>query len=206
MVCTPKRYIIRHSIEKEKMKNRETIRCGWCGTDPLYQKYHDSEWGKTVKDDKTLFEFLVLESAQAGLSWITILRKRENYDRLFAGFDVKKVSQFTQKDMERVLLDPGIVRNRLKVQSTVNNAKIFLGIQEEYGSFYNYLYSFMPQQKPIINHFKSLKDVPTATPESDAIAKDLKKRGVKFFGTTICYAFMQAVGMVNDHVEDCSFR
>lgn len=188
------------------MENKEITRCGWCGTDPLYQAYHDTEWGKVVTDDCVLFEFLVLESAQAGLSWITILRKRENYRRLFADFDAEKVAQFTAEDIERILQDPGIIRNRLKVQSTVSNAKIFLDIQREYGSFYHYLYRFMPEQKPIINHRKSLSDIPASTPISDAIAKDLKKRGIKFFGSTICYAFMQSMGMVNDHVMDCSFR
>lgn len=181
-------------------------RCGWCGTDPLYMAYHDEEWGKTVTDDQTLFEFLVLESAQAGLSWITILRKRENYRRLFAGFDVDRVAAFSQADIERILLDPGIIRNRLKVQSTVSNAQIFKSIQAEFGSFYNYLYGFMPHGKPIANAVADYRTAPTSTPESDAIAKDLKKRGVKFFGSTICYAYMQAVGMVNDHERDCAFR
>jgi DNA-3-methyladenine glycosylase I len=183
-----------------------TIRCPWCGTDELYMRYHDEEWGKQVTDEQTLFEFLVLESAQAGLSWITILRKREHYRRLFANFDYHQVAQFTAADVERLLLDPGIIRNRLKVKSTVENAKIFIRIQEEFGSFYQYLYSFLPDQAPIINHLVSLKDAAVSTPESDAISKDLKKRGIKFFGTTICYAYMQAVGMVNDHLVDCSFR
>lgn len=188
------------------MKEKEVIRCGWCGQDPLYQAYHDQEWGREVKDDRVLFEFLVLESAQAGLSWITILRKRENYRRLFAGFDAAAVAQFGEEDVERILQDPGIIRNRLKVRSTVSNARIFLEVQKEFGSFYGYLYSFMPDRKPIINEYASLGEVPVSTPESDAIAKDLKKRGMKFFGTTICYAYMQAVGMVNDHMVDCSFR
>lgn len=188
------------------MAEGKYTRCGWCGQDELYQEYHDKEWGQTVTEDRILFEFLVLESAQAGLSWITILRKRENYRRLFADFDVQAVAQFTAEDVEDILLDAGIIRNRLKVKSTITNAQIFLQIQQEFGSFYTYLYSFMPNNQPIINNFQSLSEVPAATPISDAIAKDLKKRGVKFFGTTICYAYMQAVGMVNDHVTDCSFR
>ena len=188
------------------METLTITRCGWCGNDKLYQDYHDEDWGQVVTDDRVLFEFLVLESAQAGLSWITILRKRENYRRLFAGFDPEKIVKFTDEDVEEILKDAGIIRNRLKVRSTITNAQIFLAIQKEYGSFYNYLYSFMPNNEPIINHFTSLSEVPAATPISDAIAKDLKKRGVKFFGTTICYAYMQAVGMVNDHVTNCSFR
>jgi DNA-3-methyladenine glycosylase I len=181
-------------------------RCPWCGTDPLYVKYHDEEWGKEVHDDKILFEFLILEAAQAGLSWITVLRKRENYRRLFANFDAKKVAQFTEADIERILQDPGIIRNRLKVVSAVNNAKLFLKVQQEFGSFDTYLYSFMPNQKPIINFPSSMADVPARTEISDAIAKDMKKRGFKFFGTTICYAHMQATGMVNDHLITCTHK
>ncbi|WP_423146540.1 DNA-3-methyladenine glycosylase I [Rubrolithibacter danxiaensis] len=181
-------------------------RCGWCGNDPLYMKYHDEEWGKEVHDDKVLFEFLILEAAQAGLSWITILRKRENYREAFAGFDAVKVSQFTDEDVERLLQNPGIIRNRLKIEAAITNAKRFLEVQKEFGSFDKYLYSFMPEGKSILNSPLSLKDVPARTELSDAIAKDMKKRGFKFFGTTICYAHMQATGMVNDHVVDCSFR
>jgi len=180
-------------------------RCSWCGADPLYMKYHDEEWGKEVHDDKILFEFLVLESAQAGLSWITILRRRENYRKAFANFDVKKVAAFTDKDVERLLNDEGIIRNRAKILAAINNAKLFIEVQEEYGSFDKYLYSFMPNGKPIINHPKAGGLAPS-TPISDAISKDMKKRGFKFFGTTICYAHMQATGMVNDHVADCDFR
>lgn len=185
---------------------KEYHRCGWCGTDPLYVAYHDEEWGKTVTDDRTLFEFLILESAQAGLSWITILRKRENYRRLFANFDVDRVAAFSEADMERILQDPGIIRNRLKVRSAVTNARIFKAIQTEFGSFYTYLYGFMPEGKPIVNEVADYRTAPVQTAESDAISKDLKKRGVKFFGSTICYAYMQAVGMVNDHERDCAFR
>ena len=181
-------------------------RCPWCGQDSEYIAYHDLEWGKQVKDDKTLFEFLVLESAQAGLSWITILKRRAGYRKLFAEFDVQKVAEFTQDDIDRIVQDPTIIRHRGKVTSTVTNAQIFIEIQKEYGSFYNYLYQFLPDQKRIENTVETLKDVPTESTESKAIAKDLKKRGIKFFGSTICYAYMQAVGMVNDHLIGCDFR
>lgn len=181
-------------------------RCPWCGNDDLYVKYHDKEWGKQVKDDDTLFEFLILESAQAGLSWITILRKRENYRKLFHQFNAVEISLMDEKDIETILLDSGIIRNRLKVKSAINNAKLFLELQKKYGSFYQYLYQFLPNQKPIINHFKNMTEVPVSTPISDAIAKDMKKMGFKFFGSTICYAFMQAVGMVNDHLTTCDFK
>ena len=178
-------------------------RCSWCGNDPLYMDYHDNEWGKEVHDDKKLFEFLILESAQAGLSWITILRRRENYRKAFADFDVKKVAAFGPGDVERLLNDAGIIRNRLKIAAAINNAKLFIEVQKEFGSFDKYLYSFMPEGKAIIN--RPEKILPS-TPISDAISKDMKKRGFKFFGTTICYAHMQATGMVNDHVPDCSFK
>ncbi|MFA6083745.1 DNA-3-methyladenine glycosylase I [Mucilaginibacter sp.] len=177
-------------------------RCTWCGTDPLYIKYHDEEWGKVTHDDKVLFEFLTLESAQAGLSWITILRRRDNYKKAFANFDVEKVAAFTEKDQERLLQDEGIIRNRLKIASAISNAKLFIEVQKEFGSFNNYLYSFMPNNEPITTYHGSQ----VSTPESDAISKDMKKRGFKFFGTTICYAHMQATGMVNDHSAQCDFR
>src|SRR3954463_12468644 len=154
--------------------NKLQKRCAWCGTDPLYMKYHDEEWGKAVHDDETLFEFLVLESAQAGLSWITILRRRDGYRKAFAGFDVHKVAAFTQEDVERLMQDAGIIRNRLKILAAINNAKLFIGIQQEFGSFDKYLYNFMPGGKPIINHHHQ---IPASTPESDAISKDMKKRG-----------------------------
>ena len=186
--------------------SQEIKRCHWCGTDPLYMKYHDEEWGKETHDDKVLFEFLVLESAQAGLSWITILKKRENYRRLFADFDAKKVAQFTQEDVERILLDAGIIRNRMKIEAAIKNAQLFLAVQKEYGTFDKYLYSFMPNNKPLVSTFVDSKETPATTPISDAIAKDMKKRGFKFFGSTICYAYMQATGMVNDHATDCHFR
>lgn len=188
------------------MSKNEIVRCGWCGTDELYQSYHDNEWGKPVTDDNILFEFLILESAQAGLSWITILRKREGYRKAFSDFNYKKIAKYTDQDVERLLEDPGIIRNKLKITSTINNAKKFMEIKKEFGSFYNYLYSFLPQQKPIINKVPALDAVPATTELSDRISKDLKKRGIKFFGSTTCYAYMQAVGMVNDHLINCSFR
>lgn len=178
-------------------------RCGWCGTDPLYVDYHDNEWGKEVTDDKTMFEFLVLESAQAGLSWITILRKREGYRNAFAGFNAEKVSCFTEKDIERLMQDEAIIRNRRKIAATISNAQLFLEVQKEFGSFCNYMRSFLPGGKPIINHWKTLAEVPASTSVSDAISKDMKKRGFKFFGTTICYAHLQAAGYVNDHILAC---
>jgi len=165
--------------------------------------YHDNEWGKEIHDDGKLFEFLILESAQAGLSWITILRRREGYRKAFANFDVKKVAAFNDDDYERLMQDPGIIRNRLKILAAINNAKLFIEVQKEFDSFDKYLYSFMPNGKPINNFSDSL---PASTPISDAISKDMKKRGFKFFGTTICYAHMQATGMVNDHLPTCSFK
>lgn len=186
--------------------NRNIKRCHWCGSDPLYVKYHDEEWGKEMHNDQILFEFLILEAAQAGLSWITILRKRENYRRLFANFDALKVSEFTAHDVEHLLLDPGIIRHRLKVVSAINNAKLFLSVQIEFGSFDRYLYSFMPGGKPIKSQILDSKQIPITSPISDAIAKNMKKRGFKFFGSTICYAYMQATGMINDHALTCDFR
>lgn len=185
------------------MQTSDLKRCAWPGTDPLYMDYHDNEWGKEVHDDKKLFEFLILESAQAGLSWITILRRRDGYRKAFADFDVKKVAAFTEKDVERLMQDTGIIRNRLKILASINNAQKFIEVQKEFGSFDKYLYSFMPNGKPIINYTDK---IPANTPISDAISKDMKKRGFKFFGTTICYAHMQATGMVNDHVPDCAFK
>ncbi len=186
--------------------NKEIKRCGWCGIDPLYVDYHDNEWGKEVNDDKTMFEFLVLESAQAGLSWITILRKREGYRKAFANFDAEKVAAFTDNDVDELVLNPDIIRNRLKIKATISNARCFLEIQKEFGSFCTYMKSFFPDGKPIINHWKTLSEVPASTPLSDAISKDMKKRGFKFFGTTICYAHLQAVGYINDHLADCHFK
>ena len=177
-------------------------RCPWCGSDPLYVEYHDTEWGVPSRDDRHLFELLILEGAQAGLSWITILRKREAYRAAFAGFDPVKVARFTPARVERLLLDPGIVRNRLKVAGAVRNARAFLATQKAFGSFDRYIWQFVGGA-PIVNRPRTLKDVPPATAESDAMSRDLKKRGFTFVGSTICYAFMQATGMVNDHLVGC---
>lgn len=188
------------------MEDMINDRCGWCGTDELYVAYHDDEWGRPVTDDKTLFEFLVLESAQAGLSWITILRKREGYRAAFHDFDVRRVAGMTDADIERLMQFEGIVKNRLKIASTINNARLFMEIQSEHGSFYDYVISFFPGKKPIVNSPKSLSEIPASSPESDAISRDMKKRGFKFFGSTICYAYLQATGFVNDHLVGCRCR
>jgi DNA-3-methyladenine glycosylase I len=177
-------------------------RCAWAGSDPLYQAYHDREWGVPVHDDRLLFEFLTLEGAQAGLSWITILRKREAYRAAFAGFDPAAVALFDGRKVAELLADPGIVRNRLKVESTITNARAFLEVQDEFGSFAAYQWGFV-DGRPVRNAWESMKDVPASTPASDAMSRDLKRRGFRFVGTTICYAHMQAVGMVNDHTVDC---
>ncbi len=182
---------------------KELKRCSWCIGDPIYEKYHDEEWGSEVNDDKTMFEFLILEGAQAGLSWITILKRRENYRKAFAGFDVKKVAKFTEKDVERLMNDSGIIRNRRKIESSITNAQLYMAIQQEFGSFCNYLRSFLPDGKPVINHWRNLSEAPVTSEISDAISKDMKKRGFKFFGSTICYSHLQAVGYINDHVTDC---
>jgi len=177
-------------------------RCDWATNEPLYFRYHDEEWGVPVVDDKTLFEFLLLEGAQAGLSWLTILRKRENYRRAFAGFDPRKVARFDAKKIERLLQDPGIVRNRAKLASSVNNARAFLAVQEEFGSFAAYQWRFV-DGRPVQNRFSSLKGIPARSEISDAFSKDLRARGFNFVGSTIIYAHMQAVGMVNDHLVTC---
>jgi DNA-3-methyladenine glycosylase I len=177
-------------------------RCAWVPNDDLYTKYHDEEWGVPVYDDRLLFEFLILEGAQAGLSWSTILNKRENYRKAFDHFEVKKIASYKQKKTDELLDNPGIVRNRLKIKSTIQNAKAFLEIQKEVGNFSSYIWSFV-DGKPLINHFKNVSDIPAKTEISDEMSKDLKKRGFNFVGSTICYAFMQAVGMVNDHTVDC---
>ena len=183
-------------------KPKTLTRCAWVSSDPLYIAYHDTEWGVPVFDDRKLFEFLVLEGAQAGLSWLTVLKKRENYRAAFEGFDPAKVAGFDEKKIQSLLGDPGIIRNKLKVRSAVTNAAAFLKVQEEFGSFAEYSWQFVGG-KSIDNRFKSIKEVPAKTPESDALSKDLKKRGFKFVGSTIIYAHMQAVGMVNDHTVDC---
>ena len=177
-------------------------RCEWATTDPLYIAYHDKEWGIPVHNDRHLFEMLILEGAQAGLSWITILKKRENYRAAYDNFEPEKVARYTARKKQLLLKNAGIVRNRLKVEASVGNAKCFLAVQEEFGSFDRYIWQFVGGE-PIRNRRKSLTDIPATTPESDAMSKDLKKRGFKFVGTTICYAFMQAVGMVDDHVVAC---
>lgn len=177
-------------------------RCAWPGADPLYVTYHDEEWGVPVHDDRILFEFLVLEGAQAGLSWITILRKREAYRRAFDGFDPERVARYDARKVAQLLGNPGIVRNRAKIESTIKNAKAFLAVQEEFGSFDAYQWRFV-EGRPIQNRWTTMKEIPARTDESDAFSKDLKRRGFGFVGTTIIYAHMQAVGMVNDHVVDC---
>lgn len=177
-------------------------RCAWCVGNELYEKYHDEEWGTPVHDDKKLFEFLILESFQAGLSWLTVLKKRENFRKAFAGFDVQKVANFNAAKMEMLIQDAGIIRNKLKIEAAVNNAKKFIEIQKEFGSFDAYVWSFT-NFKTIVNYPKTVKEIPAKTALSDAMSKDMGKRGFKFRGSTICYAFMQAVGMVNDHTTDC---
>jgi len=179
----------------------EIKRCSWANNDALYIAYHDHEWGVPVHDDRHLFEMLILEGAQAGLSWITILKKRQNYRRAFDNFDVKKVARYDARKIQKLLADPGIVRNRLKIEATIRNAKAFLALQKEFGSFDEYIWQFV-SGKPILNSWKK-GQIPARTRESDAMSKDLLKRGFKFVGSTICYAFMQAVGMVNDHTVDC---
>lgn len=180
-------------------------RCGWSTSDPLYQDYHDNEWGVPVHDDRKLFEMLILEGAQAGLSWITILKKRENYRQAFDRFDASKVALYRARKKARLLRNEGIVRNRLKIDAAIGNAKAFLAVQKEFGSFDMYIWQFIGG-KPKQNWRKSLKEIPPKTAESDAMSKDLKKRGFRFVGSTICYAFMQATGMVNDHIEPCFRR
>lgn len=182
--------------------NFEKARCEWPTSNPFLLKYHDREWGVPINNDKKIFEFLVLESAQAGLSWVTILRKREGYKKAFAGFDPKKVARFTKRDVARLLKNPGIVRNRLKIEAAINNAKRFLEVRRDFGSFSKYMWGFV-NGKPIDGKRKRLKDLPVVTQEAEAWAEDLKKRGFKFLGPTVCYAHMQAVGMVNDHTIKC---
>ena len=180
----------------------ELVRCGWCGNDPLYIKYHDSEWGVPVTDDRSLFEFLVLEGAQAGLSWITILRKRENYRKALDNFEAIKVAAYSEEQINQLLNNPGIIRNRRKIEAAIINARAFLKVQEEFGSFAKYFWSFV-DNKPIRNNWETLKDVPAQTGISQSLSRDLQKRGFSFVGPTICYSLMQAVGMVNDHLVGC---
>jgi DNA-3-methyladenine glycosylase I len=185
---------------KKYMNNLK--RCDWCEKEQIYIDYHDNEWGIPIHDDAKLFEFLILEGAQAGLSWITILKRRAGYRNAFANFNAEKVAQFTRNDINKLLQDPGIIRNKLKVESAINNAKAFLKIQEEFGSFDQYSWQFVDGTR-IVNSWKTIKDVPPTSKESDTFSKDLKQRGFKFVGSTIIYAHMQAVGMVNDHLVSC---
>jgi DNA-3-methyladenine glycosylase I len=182
--------------------HREKVRCPWCLGFEQYVKYHDEEWGVPVHDDLVHFEFLILEGAQAGLSWSTVLKKRQGYRKAFADFDPAKVARFKESKLEKILLDPGIVRNRLKVYATANNAKKFLEVQKEFGSFDQYIWGFVGG-KPIVNTWRTMKELPSKTKESDALSKDLIKRGFKFVGSTVIYAHMQACGLVNDHLVDC---
>jgi DNA-3-methyladenine glycosylase I len=183
--------------------SKKVKRCKWAeGVSPNYIRYHDTEWGVPVRDDRKQFEFLILEGAQAGLSWSTILNKREGYRRLMADFDPGKVARFSSKRIEKILLDPSVVRNRLKIESAVSNARAFLDVQQEFGSFCDYIWGFV-DGRPLQNRFRRDEDVPATSPQSDALSKDLKQRGFKFVGSTIIYAHMQATGMVNDHVSSC---
>ena len=184
------------------MSGDEMVRCSWASSEPIYRSYHDLEWGVPVHDDRLLFEFLVLEGAQAGLSWITILKKRDNYRRAFANFAPEEVARFGEADTARLLADAGIVRNRLKISSALDSARAFLALQEEFGSFDSYLWRFV-DGTPRQNAWRSLSEVPATTPLSDALSRDLKRRGFRFVGSTICYSFMQAVGLVNDHTTNC---
>jgi len=180
----------------------EVLRCPWPGTDPLYVSYHDREWGVPLRDDRKLFGLLVLETAQAGLSWITILRRREGYRRAFEGFDPERVASYGPEKVSSLLCDPGIIRNRKKIESAVSNARAFLGIQEAYGSFSAYLWGFV-DGKPIVNHWRDLSELPAKTDLSETISRDMKTRGFSFFGPVACYAFLQSAGLVNDHLVGC---
>ncbi len=180
-------------------------RCAWAGSDPFYIEYHDNEWGKPIYNDQLLFEFLILEGMQAGLSWITVLKKRENFRKAFDNFNPEKIAKYDQKKFNELVNNAGIIRNKLKIQAAITNAKLFLELKKEGTKFSDYLWQFVGH-KPVINNFQSIKDVPATTEISDRMSKVLKKRGFKFVGSTICYAFMQAVGMVNDHTEDCFCR
>jgi DNA-3-methyladenine glycosylase I len=201
MAGFPREKLSTMNTQHPPLSTQHPARCSWPKSE-LDITYHDTEWGVPVHDDRRLFEMLTLEGAQAGLSWSTILKKRDNYRRAFADFDPARVARFTPKRIERLLADPGIVRNRLKVESTVSNARAFLAVQREYGSFDAYVWRLAGKAPPV-NRWQSLREMPARTPESDAMSKDLKRRGFRFVGSTICYAFMQAVGMVNDHAVDC---
>lgn len=197
-------YLILNSIS---LILRDMIcRCDWCGNDAGYTEYHDTEWGKPSKDDKKLFEFLILESAQAGLSWITILRKRQGYKTAFCNFDFEKVAEMTPEDEARLMNFDGIVKNRLKIHAAIVNARLFKQIIKEYGSFYNYISTFFSNKIPVINDIPDISAIPVTSPEAIAISKDMKKRGFKFFGPTICYSFLQATGFIDDHINNCQFK
>lgn len=185
------------------MSNTDKGRCSWCGNDPDYVAYHDREWGRPVTDDRTLFEFITLESAQAGLAWITILRKREGYRQAFHGFDYRRVSEMTASDEERLMQFDGIVRNRLKIKAAITNARLFGKIVEEFGSFYNYVIRFLPDGRRVVNDVPDMASIPVSSAVSDAMSSDMKRRGFKFFGTTICYSFLQATGFIDDHLNSC---
>lgn len=185
-----------------KIMNKQLKRCGWCLGEEIYRNYHDEEWGRAIHDDRLLFEFLILEGAHAGLSWLLILKKRDNYRRAYDNFHAKKIVLYDANKVAALLADTGIVRNRLKIAASISNAKAFLEVQKEFGSFDRYIWQFAPPKTTRQRH-KDYKKLPANTPESDAMSKDLKKRGFRFVGTTICYSFMQAVGMVDDHVADC---
>ena len=189
-------------VSARTLSTQTPNRCPWCGIDPLYVRYHDQEWGVPVHDDCRLFEFLILETFQAGLSWITVLRKRENFRAAFARFDVGSVATFNDDDVERLLADPGIIRNGAKVRAAISNARAFIAVQHEFGTFASYIWAFV-NGKPIINHHKDMNELPPRTELSDRISADLKKRGFKFVGSTVVYAHMQATGMVNDHLVEC---
>ncbi len=186
--------------QRESLPQKQ--RCTWATSDPLYRSYHDREWGRPLHDDRRLFEMLILEGAQAGLSWITILRKRENYHKAFDGFDVQKISRYDERKIKMLMSDKGIVRNRLKIEATIGNARAFLAVQKEFGSFDRYIWQFTGG-KPKRSSTKAVKKIPSSTAESDTMSRELKKRDFRFVGSTICYAFMQATGMVNDHTPDC---
>ena len=188
------------------MSEFEITRCPWAGTEQIYIDYHDKEWGKPVKDDRTLFEFLTLESAQAGLSWITILRKREGYREAFYNFNYNKVAEMTLEDEIRLRSFDGIIKNKLKIHAAIINARLFNEIVAEYGSFYKYIASFLPNKLPIVNDIPDLTAIPVTSPEAILISKDMKRRGFKFFGPTICYSFLQATGFIDDHINTCHFK
>lgn len=201
--------LMKNNLISEKSDERAddspngNVRCWWAGDDPLYIAYHDNEWGRPVSDDRTLFEFLTLESAQAGLAWITILRKREGYRQAFCDFDFRKVARFSETDMEQILASADIVRNRLKVKAAVSNARLFSDIVDEFGSFYNYVVQFLPGGKRILNRNLARESVAVTSDVSDAMSADMKRRGFKFFGSVICYAFLQATGFIDDHLDNC---